>query len=392
MPEPSQPQPGADILVQCLIRHGVEVVFAYPGGTTMPIHQALSRVSDRLRTVLPRHEQGGGFAAHAYARASGRVGVCMATSGPGATNLVTCLANAQRDAVPLLAITGQVNTSVLGTDAFQEIPIVTMCRVITRHHYQVRRGEDLGRVFREALHLAVSGRPGPVLVDVPRNVQVQPTICDLDPPVQLPVSRVDPLLGIAAPTGPGDETQWPAAEEVIARLWAMLRQRGRLAETILTSGVGRAQSSLRRAYRFPDPRLHIAGRGLGTVGFALPAAIGAQVAQPSHCVIAVEEPEGFVANVQELACAYCERLPVKVLLLNDWAEPYPDPLDLARGFRASARCVTQPAALDEALSEMLGSRGPYLLDVRLPHLHDGQERPRRAEWINPGEPAGALTP
>src|SRR5947209_4727962 len=118
------PQCGADILVQCLLNHGVEVVFAYPGGASMPIHQALTRFSTSLRTILPRHEQGGGFAAEGYARSSGKVGVCVATSGPGATNLVTCLADAKMDSVPLVAITGQVRTSVIGTDAFQETPIV----------------------------------------------------------------------------------------------------------------------------------------------------------------------------------------------------------------------------------------------------------------------------
>src|SRR5467141_4069046 len=125
-----QPQSGADILVQCLVNHGVELVFAYPGGASMPIHQALTRVSSKIRTILPRHEQGGGFAAAGYARSTGRVGVCMATSGPGATNLVTCLADAKMDSVPLLAITGQVGTNVIGSDAFQETPIVEVCRAV----------------------------------------------------------------------------------------------------------------------------------------------------------------------------------------------------------------------------------------------------------------------
>src|SRR4051794_21350752 len=117
------PQNGADILVQCLINHGVEVVFAYPGGASMPIHQALTKVSKKLRTILPRHEQGGGFAAQGYARSTGKVGVCVATSGPGATNFVTCLADAKLDSVPMIAITGQVSTPVIGTDAFQEMPV-----------------------------------------------------------------------------------------------------------------------------------------------------------------------------------------------------------------------------------------------------------------------------
>src|SRR5262245_6687520 len=107
MGETNVPQSGADILVQCLVNHGVEVVFAYPGGASMPIHQALTRYQSRVRTILPRHEQGGGFAAHGYARSTGRVGVCLATSGPGATNFVTCLADAKLDSIPLLAITGQ---------------------------------------------------------------------------------------------------------------------------------------------------------------------------------------------------------------------------------------------------------------------------------------------
>src|SRR3954447_21782367 len=181
------PQSGADILVQCLVNHGVEVIFAYPGGASMPRHQALTRFQSRLRTVLPRHEQGGGFMAEGYARSTGRVGVCMATSGPGATNFVTCLADAKMDSVPLVAITGQVGTHVIGTDAFHETPIVEVCRAVTKHHYLVTRTEDLPRVFKEAFHVAGTGRPGPVIVDVPKDVQ-QSTIAvsDWDPPMNLP--------------------------------------------------------------------------------------------------------------------------------------------------------------------------------------------------------------
>src|ERR1700720_69867 len=167
----ARPISGADILVQCLINHGVDVVFAYPGGASMPIHQALTRFEDRLRTILPRHEQGGGFAAEGYARTTGRVGVCIATSGPGATNFVTCLADAKMDSVPLVAITGQVGTAVIGSDAFQETPIVEVCRAITKHHYLVTRTEHLPRVIKEAFYLASTGRPGPVIVDIPKDVQ-----------------------------------------------------------------------------------------------------------------------------------------------------------------------------------------------------------------------------
>src|SRR6266481_2156117 len=163
---------GAEILVTAMEREGVEVIFAYPGGASMPIHQALTR-SRTIRTILPRHEQGGGFAAEGYARATGRPGVCMATSGPGATNLVTCLADAKMDSVPVIAITGQVGTHVIGTDAFQETPIVEVCRAITKHHYLVTRIEDIPRVVKEAFYIATTGRPGPILIDVPKDLQLR---------------------------------------------------------------------------------------------------------------------------------------------------------------------------------------------------------------------------
>src|SRR5438067_1194082 len=187
MPEKKAvPQSGADILVQCLVNHGVEVVFAYPGGASMPIHQALTRFQPKLRTILPRHEQGGGFAAEGYARSTGKVGVCIATSGPGATNFVTCIADAKMDSVPIVAITGQVGTAVIGTDAFHETPIVEVCRPITKHHYLVTRTEDLPRVVKEAFHIALTGRPGPVLIDVPKDVPNRLIQPDYDPPMDLP--------------------------------------------------------------------------------------------------------------------------------------------------------------------------------------------------------------
>src|SRR5262245_13030334 len=183
------PRTGANILVECLIRQGVDVVFAYPGGASMPIHQALTHASDRLRTILPRHEQGGGFAAEGYARSSGKVGVCIATSGPGATNFVTCLADAKMDSTPVIAITGQVGTSLNGTDAFQETPIVETCRAVTKHHYLVTRTEDIPRVVKEAFHIATTGRPGPILIDVPKDVQLRSIVPDWDPPMNLPGYR-----------------------------------------------------------------------------------------------------------------------------------------------------------------------------------------------------------
>ena len=177
---------GADILVKSLVDHEVDVLFAYPGGASMPLHQSLTKYADKLRTILPRHEQGGAFAAQGYARSTGKPGVCMATSGPGATNLVTAIADAKLDSVPLVVITGQVPTPVIGSDAFQETPIVEVCRGITKHHYLVTDIKDLARVMKEAFFVATTGRPGPVLVDMPKNIQQQMHAPDFDEPMNLP--------------------------------------------------------------------------------------------------------------------------------------------------------------------------------------------------------------
>jgi acetolactate synthase-1/2/3 large subunit len=160
---------GSEILVACLEREGVDTIFAYPGGASMEIHQALTR--SEIRTVLPRHEQGGAFAAEGYARATGRAGVCMATSGPGATNLVTGIADAFMDSVPLVAITGQVPQSMIGKGGFQETDIYGMTLPVVKHSYLVTDINDIPRIVKEAFYLAQTGRPGPVLIDLPKNVQ-----------------------------------------------------------------------------------------------------------------------------------------------------------------------------------------------------------------------------
>src|SRR5438067_881063 len=559
MAETNQPQSGAAILVQCLLNHGVEVIFAYPGGASMPLHQALTHVSDRLRTILPRHEQGGGFAAEGYARSTGRVGVCIATSGPGATNFVTCLADAKLDSTPMVAITGQVGTPVIGSDAFQETPIVEICRAVTKHHYLVMRPGDIPRVLKEASHIAGTGRPGPVLVDVPKDVQMrQVVVNDWDPPMNLPgyrpdrrADRVDlkkvleairqsrkpiiyagggiiasggaahlkafaeragipvalTLLGLGgfpsdhflclqmlgmhgtiyanyavneadlllalgvrfddrvtgkvsefakhgqivhidvdpselnknkaahfpihsdlrhalrvindllAKAGVGDGRfrdwiqqveHWRETEPLrfadrddailpqfaIERLWQILKERGQLDDTFVTTGVGQHQMWAAQYFHFNRPRTWITSGGLGSMGFGLPAALGAQAAHPGKRVIDIDGDGSFLMNVQELAMAYTEKLPVKVLLLNNqhlgmvvqWEdrfhggnrahtylgaghdqEPYPDFVTMAKSFRCGSRRVTRKDDLDGALEEMLDSRGPYVLDVLVPY-------------------------
>jgi len=575
------PLSGATILVQCLLNHGVEVVFAYPGGASMPIHQALTHVKSRLRTILPRHEQGGGFAAEGYARSSGKVGVCVATSGPGATNFVTCLADAKMDSVPLVAITGQVGTPVIGTDAFQETPIVEVCRAVTKHHYLVTRTEDLPRVFKEAFHIASTGRPGPVLIDVPKDVQQREIIVrDWDPPMNLPgyrpnrrptraelekvlamirssrkpiiyagggiissnaapylkafaertgipvaltllglggfpsehflclqmlgmhgtiyanyaINEADLLLALGVrfddrvtgkvsefakhgqivhididpseinknkvahlpivgdvrqalqdllqlmdeqeasgaalaprengqnalgaltrPRSPGRFAEWIRQIEhwreteplcyadrddailpqyAIDRLWQILRERGQLDNTIISTGVGQHQMWAAQYFHFNAPRNWLTSGGLGAMGFGLPAALGAQAANPGKTVVDIDGDGSFLMNIQEMACAFTEKLPVKVLLLNNqhlgmvvqWEdrfhdgnrahtylgaghdeEPYPDFVTMVKGFRCGANRISNKDDFDDAVKEMLDSKGPFVLDVMVPY-------------------------
>jgi acetolactate synthase-1/2/3 large subunit len=559
---PNAPMSGADILVHSLIRHGVEVVFAYPGGASMPIHQALTRVQDKLRTILPRHEQGGGFMAHGYSRTTGKASVCVSTSGPGATNFVTCIADAKMDSIPAIFITGQVSTNVLGNDAFQETPMVEICRGITKHHYLLTRTEDITRVMREAFHIATTGRPGPVLIDVCKDVQIKSIVPNWDAPMDLPGYRpmrkarraeLEPIVAairaskrpfiyagggvthsgaaaelkqfaelVGAPVGltvhglgnfPADHylclqmlgmhgtvysnyaineadlllalgvrfddrvtgklsefakhgkivhididqseihknkfahipvhgdlkaaladlngmlkedanadlvgggrypdwwrqiDAWREAEPLkfaepeseiipqyaIKRLHEILRDRGQLNDTIITTGVGQHQMWAAQFFPFNQPRTWITSGGLGTMGFGLPSALGAKVAFPNRLVIDIDGDGSFLMNVQELATAYAEKIPAKVLLLNNqhlgmvmqWEDrffgsnrghtylgagddhpPYPDFCKIAEGFGVKTRSVIDKGDLDAALIEMIESDEPFLLNVHTPH-------------------------
>jgi acetolactate synthase-1/2/3 large subunit len=554
---------GAEILVRALIRHGTDVVFAYPGGASMPLHQALLRNEDELRTILPRQEQGGGFAAQGYARATGRVGVCIATSGPGATNLVTPIADAKLDSIPMIAITGQVNSHVIGTDAFQETPIVEVCRGITKQHYLVTDVNDITRVVKEAFHVAATGRPGPVLIDIPKDIQEAKIIPDWDPPMDLPgykpsqatapaeqvrqvaaaIARAKrPLLfvggGVVAADASDEvqtlvkKTQIPVAMTVMGlgtlpnedplsldmvgmhgsvySNYAMdqadlilalgvrfddrvtgklsefakhakivhvdidaselnknkvahipicsdvkifLRQLNKIVQAgddlgdwhrqcqewkqndpftydensteilpqhaiaelskltadrdpIYTVGVGQHQMWAAQFLKFRSPRSWQSSSGLGTMGFGLPAAIGAQVAYPGRLVIDIDGDGSFQMNIQELATCFCEKIPVKVLLLNNqhlgmvmqWEDRfmdgrrahtylgpiehreakgqgassmveqhYPDFAMIAKGYGCGASTVSAKRGLVDALREMIDYDGPYVLNVQVPY-------------------------
>jgi len=563
LPRPTEPISGAEVVVQSLLHHGVTTIFAYPGGASMPLHQALTRYRDKIRVVLPRHEQGGGFAAQGYARSTGRIGVCMSTSGPGATNLVTPIADAKLDSVPLLALTGQVSTPVIGTDAFQETPIVEVCRSVTKHHYLVTNVHDLPRIMREAFYVATTGRPGPVLVDLPKNIQQAQTIPDYNVPMDLPgyqvydhaaqpeqieevarlirqskrplilaggglicaeaseelrclvqktgipvamtlrglgsfpgdhplsldmigmhgsvyanyaayecdlllalgvrfVDRVtgkvsefakhakivhidiDPseinkvkqaYLGIVSDLkyalqmlneivqAPEDLSEWHRKidawkkadpltydrsfpgilpQRAIHELWKLTKDR----PTIIATGVGQHQMWTAQFYKFSRPRMFLSSGGLGTMGFGLPAAIGAKIAHPDMLVIDIDGDGSLLMNIQELATCYCEEVPVKVMLMNNmhlgmvvqWEdrfhqgnrahtylgpihhpeafgrgddiypkERYPDFVAVARSFGWEARVARDSKELLEGIRAMIASDGPFLLDVHIPY-------------------------
>jgi acetolactate synthase I/II/III large subunit len=198
-PEIGRAMNGADVVVESLAREGVDVIFAYPGGASQELHQAFAR-SDKVRVILPRHEQGGSFAAEGYARATGKVGVCMATSGPGATNLISAIADAFMDSTPMVAITGQVFTKFIGKSAFQETDFFGMTLPIVKHSYLVLNAADLPRIIKEAFYLARTGRPGPVVIDIPKDVQQ----AKLTPVFPATVSFANPTLG-ALPQASDDE-------------------------------------------------------------------------------------------------------------------------------------------------------------------------------------------
>ncbi len=195
----NEPKTGADLLVESLINEGVDTLFGYPGGAVLPIFDALYKAKGSFHQILARHEQGSIHAAEGYARVSGKPGVVIATSGPGATNLVTGIADAMIDSLPLVVITGQVAQGVIGTDAFQEADVMGITTPITKHNYQVRDIADLPRIVKEAFHIATTGRQGPVLIDIPKDISAN-VISDnitldveLDLPGYQPTTKPNPL-------------------------------------------------------------------------------------------------------------------------------------------------------------------------------------------------------
>lgn len=531
---PRAPRNGARWLTQALEAEGVQTLFGYPGGTIMPFYDAL--VDSSLKHILVRHEQGAALAANGYARASGRVGVCVATSGPGASNLVTGIADAMLDSVPMVCITGQVPTTLLGTDAFQELDVFGMTLPIVKHSWLVRRVEDLPAVVADAFRIAREGRPGPVLIDMPKDVQLAdashlpehvpatvpavaapsattigqaiaaiasaekpvvyggggialagavdafrqfvansgiPTVLTLrglgaltanDPhylgmlgmhgtrAANMAVQECDLLVVVGArfddrATGkltefapfarvihidadayeisklrgadiavPGDVAQaldLLAAARADCAAWrrrcqthrtrfaarydapgnsiyapALLKRLSEIApaDVLIACDVGQHQMWVAQHCRFNHPANHLTSGALGTMGFGLPAAMGAQFACPDRTVVLVNGDGGFMMNVQELATIARCRLPVKIILLDNaclgmvrqwqelfFAERYseidlsdnPDFAALARVFGIQATRIDDRAQVDDALAALLASEGPALLHVAI---------------------------
>jgi len=529
--EPGQMIRGADAVIKVLAAHGVTTVFGYPGGAIMPIYDAL--YGSPVEHLLSRHEQGSAFAAVGYARASGKTGVCFATSGPGATNLITSLADALLDSVPVVAITGQVSTAVIGTDAFQEIDVLGMSLSCTKHSFMVTDVNDLIPTLYQAFEIAASGRPGPVLVDIPKDIQIahleyrtpllavtnepQAEMSDIDAARALLAQAKQPMLYVGGGVGmagavdqlrdfinttgmpsvatlkglgsiahgtPGylgmlgmhggkaanlavqdcdllvvagarfddrvtgrlatfankakvihldidaaelgklrqpdvaiagdlrqifpalamalNITPWQVEVEHLVRKhqWdyqhpgsliyapAMLRRlANKLPEdSVVCCDVGQHQMWVAQHMWFRRPEDHLSSAGLGTMGFGLPAAIGAQVARPDATVVTVSGDGSFMMNVQELTTIKRRKLPVKILLIDNqklgmvkqWQQLFfearysetdlsdnPDFVQLASAFDIPGRTIFSSDEVEEALTEMLAAKGPYLLHVAI---------------------------
>ncbi|MFP1863678.1 acetolactate synthase 2 catalytic subunit [Lonsdalea quercina] len=523
---------GAKWVVQALRAQGVDSVFGYPGGAIMPVYDAL--YDGGVDHLLCRHEQGAAMAAIGYARATGKVGVCIATSGPGATNLITGLADALLDSVPIVAITGQVGSSLIGTDAFQEIDVLGLSLACTKHSFLVDSLESLPEIMAEAFAIAQSGRPGPVLVDIPKDIQLAeggeftpyilpPAKTDSLPTQSLADANTllahakQPMLYIGGGVGMAravpalreflDTTQIPCVvtlkglgavetdypyylgmigmhgtkaanlmvqqcdlliavgarfddrvtgklntfapnasvihmdidpaelnklrqahvalqgdlNQLLAALKQSLhidawRQQAMLmkaeypsrydhpgeaiyapallktlsermpANTVITTDVGQHQMWAAQHMRVSRPENFITSSGLGTMGFGVPAAVGAQVARPDDTVICISGDGSFMMNIQELGTIKRKHLPTKIVLLDNqrlgmvrqWQELFfeerysettlsdnPDFLTLASAFGIPGQSITRKDQIDSALNALLSSDGPYLLHVSI---------------------------
>nr|WP_081497153.1 thiamine pyrophosphate-binding protein [Phyllobacterium sp. YR531] len=369
---------GAEIVLQALRDNGVEHIFGYPGAAVLPIYDELFQQTD-IRHILVRHEQGAGHAAEGYARSTGKVGVMLVTSGPGATNAVTPLQNAMMDAVPLLCLSGQVATGLIGTDAFQECDTVGITRPCTKHSWLVTEVNELAATIHRAFQLAQSGRPGPVLVDVPKDILVQTAYYTGPSAIAFPEHYIYPAAAGVKPRQtalhwPPSVTMHRATDDAtigqryaLDRLFELTRDhRPYIAADMNLHSGGPA--------RFIDSDRWIVPSGFGTMGYGLPAAIGMQIAYPENLVIDIADASSVQTTMKELSTAIQYDAPIKVFILNNgrmgfdghsYSNALPDFLKLAEAFGAVGIRCDEPDDLDEAIGEMLAIRRPVLFDCRI---------------------------
>jgi acetolactate synthase I/II/III large subunit len=533
---------GASALLRCLIEEGVDTIFGYPGGAIMPVYDALLDYEGKLRHILTRHEQGAAHAAQAYAMVTGKPGICFATSGPGATNLVTGIANAFLDSVPVVFITAQVVSALIGTDAFQETDIIGVSMPVTKWNCQIKKSQDIPEIIAKAFYIAKSGRPGPVLVDITKDAQFEKLDfkykkCDYirsyNPRRSLHINAIESaaiminhaerplilaghgvllsraekelkefaektgipvaltLLGLSAlPSdhrlfagmlgmhgnyGPNlltneadliiaigmrfddrvtgnlkkyaknatiihieideaeinknvlvdveinndakdalrhliplvkensfekwirefricDKTEYenvikpetkPETGEI--RMGEVVRLVSELTkgEAIIVTDVGQNQMYAARYYKFSNPNSFVTSGGMGTMGFGLPAAVGAKIGSPDKPVVTFLGDGGFQMTIQELGTILQYNIPVKIIILNNsflgmvrqWQDMFfkkryastelvnPDFVMIANGYGIPAKRVCKREDLKDSLSEMLAAKGPYMLDI-----------------------------
>jgi acetolactate synthase I/II/III large subunit len=533
---------GADALMECLLHEGVELMFGYPGGAIMPVYDALYSYSDRLKHVLVRHEQGAIHAAQGFARVTGKVGVCLVTSGPAATNVVTGIADAMIDSTPVVVISGQVGSHLLGTDAFQETDVIGITQPVTKWNFQVTRAEEIPWALARAFYIARSGRPGPVLIDITKDAQFGrldfvyqqmksirsytpipvpdltkieeacylvnmakkplaligqgvvlanaetellefldktgipaawtilglsalptdhklnvgmlgmhgnygPNIktneadliiaigmrfddrvtgntqryatkakvihMEIDPAEINKIIHADvPVLGTVKDTLPlltqkvnqNDHSEWLEEfnacmrierQRVVDRelfpekpeltMGEVIRRVSEACEdnAIMVTDVGQHQMVATRYFKFKHSRSVVTSGGLGTMGFGLPAAIGAKMGMPDRHVCLVVGDGGFQMTIQELGTIFQEKVPVKIILLNNnflgmvrqWQELFfdyryastemvnPDFQTICKGYYIPSIKVTERENLDNAIKTMLETEGPFMLEV-----------------------------
>jgi len=534
---------GAEAVIRCLIKENVDVLFGYPGGAIMPVYDELYKFQDKVHHILTRHEQGATHAAQGYARSSGKVGVAIATSGPGATNLVTGIADAQIDSTPMVCITGQVASSLLGSDAFQETDIIGISTPVTKWNYQITKASEISEIFAKAFYIAKSGRPGPVLIDITKDAQFELiesfeykkcknirsyfSVPETDPesiknaaelinkakkpfivwgqgvilgnaesefikfiektgipaawtilglsavPTEHPLNvgmvgmhgnygpnvltnecdlliavgmrfddrvtgnlnsyakqakiihfEIDPaevnknviadvaVLGNVKDTlndilkflDKNNHKDWIAKfgkfyeiefDKVIDREYN--KKSGGLSmaeviksindntngESILVTDVGQHQMVACRYTKFNQSKSNITSGGLGTMGFALPAAFGAKIGDPEREVIAVIGDGGFQMTIQELGTIFQSEAAVKIVILNNnflgmvrqWQQLFfdkryasteminPDFVAIAKGYFIEAKKVEKREKLNDEIKKMIEHKGPYLLEV-----------------------------